>query len=184
MGGLIARQYLINCKKNQVDIKKYRMLITYATPHKGSYIADKLTIKRIKLVSYLYTKFSIFFKYRISPQIGDLASLNEFIRDVEADWSRYNVGLGLNFIRVVAKKDLLVKPESAMQNDKEVEFIKEFEYNHTGIINPSKTDLTFEPINYFIERLTMLEYEEEIYEELIPEINYDNFDDSENIETY
>jgi len=184
MGGLIARQFLINCKKSQIDIKKYRMLITYATPHKGSNIADKVTIKRIKIVSYLYTKFSIYFNYRISPQIGDLASLNEFIQDIEADWSRYNVGIGLNFIRVVAKNDFLVKPESAMQNDKEIEFIKEFEYDHGGIINPMNTEVAFEPINYFIEKLNMLEYKDEIYEELIPKIDYYNFEDSENIETY
>ena len=182
MGGLIARQFLINCRKNQIDIKNVKMLITYATPHQGSHIANHFTVNRIKYISFIYKKLSYFFNYRISPQLGDLALLNEFIQKIELEWTNYNLTSNIVFFRVVAEKDYLVRPESAMQSDNEIELVRSFKYSHSGIINPKNNTNSFEPIDVFFELLTKIEYDGDHYEELDYEINYDS--DFEDYESY
>jgi hypothetical protein len=184
MGGLIARQFLINCRKKQIDIKKFKMLMTYATPHKGSYLADRFTISRIKYISFVYKKISYYLNYRISPQLGDLASLNEFITKIEQDWTSYNLNSNILFFRVVANKDYLVRPDSAMQSDEEVELIRAYDYSHSGIINPKKKISSFEPIDLFFDLLTNIEYEDDYFEELGSETEINYNDDSEDIDAY
>lgn len=182
MGGLIARQYLINCRKNKVDTRRFKMLVTYATPHKGSYRANIISIKSFKYFNIIYQKISDFFNYRISPQIGDLATLNDFIQKIDKDWTNYDLERKIIFIRVVAKHDKLVKRESAILHENDVENIFEFDYSHSSLINPKKNIDEFKPIDIFIKTLSEIEFEDEYFEEVDDEINYN--ENSEDLESY
>ncbi|WP_413533709.1 esterase/lipase family protein [Empedobacter brevis] len=179
MGGLIARQYLVDCKKNGIDIRRIRMLCTFATPHNGSHIAKYASyIVHIPIFKNIYVFFSNIFKYRISPQIGDLSNLNDFIITLNKDWSKFNVGKDLQFVRICGTKDRLVKINSSNHNNDDLENVYYFNYGHTGLISPLITDENFEPIDKFLERLLFLEDNEEFFEELEEEIDYDGTDDN------
>lgn len=183
MGGLIARQYLINCRKNKDDISKFKMLITYATPHNGSHRANLVSIKNIYILGYLYEQISNLFNYRIAAQIGDLSSFSGFIHSVNKDWTDYDLERKIAFLRIVAKNDFLVKPESARLHDNDLDNIHEFNYAHSSIINPSPKLQEFPPIDVFIAALNKIQYDDDVKlsdEEM--DNSYDN--DSENIETY
>jgi hypothetical protein len=181
MGGLIARQFLINCRKENIDIKKFKLLITYATPHNGSHRADYLTIRNYWLVNLIYSKLSKLTNYRLSPQIGDLIYSNEFIQTMDEEWRDFDLERKILFLRIVAKKDLLVKRESAILHEKNIENIYEFEYTHSGIITPKNVSDSFEPIDVLIKALNTLNYEEEEYFE---EVEMEYNDDSEDFESY
>lgn len=181
MGGLIARQFLINYRKNNHEISRFKMLITFATPHKGSKVANYISIRSYKSINYFYKKISTFFNYRISPQVGDLNSINDFIQSIDKAWTDFDLERRIVFIRVVAKKDLLVTKESAMLHNNDIENIHPFEYGHSGLINPSLKANEFGPIDVFIESLDKLKFEDDVLEE---ETETDENDDSENVDSY
>jgi len=173
MGGLVARQYLVNCRKSQKDIRKIKMLITYGTPHKGSHIASLLSINNIPVLRNIYNLISTRFNYRISPQIGDLAELNHFIVKLNEEWRDYDLERKLLFIRVIGTTDKLVRAESGHLHAEDIENIHRFEYGHSKLIKPSDRVTKFPPIDLFIDKISSLKYEEEYFEELEEEINYD-----------
>ncbi|WP_312394427.1 alpha/beta fold hydrolase [Chryseobacterium sp.] len=176
MGGLVARQYLVNCRKSQKDIRKIKMLITYGTPHKGSHIASLLSINNIPGARDIYNFFSEKFNYRISPQIGDLAELNKFIVKLNEEWRDYDLERKLLFIRVIGTTDKFVRAESGHLHEKDLENIYRFEYGHSKLIKPSNGITEFPPIDLFIDKISSLRYEEEYFEELEEEINYDEIE--------
>uniref|UniRef100_UPI003A8D3980 lipase family alpha/beta hydrolase n=1 Tax=Mesoflavibacter zeaxanthinifaciens TaxID=393060 RepID=UPI003A8D3980 len=177
MGGIIARQYLVECRKNQVDIRKFKMLVTYATPHKGSHIAKFLSIKNIPFINTIYLKISKVFNYRLSPQIGDLSSFSEFIDDLDKDWRDFNIESYIKFLRITANYDSVVKKESAQLHLEDIENVYDYDYSHSSLIKPNKKDTLFPPIDKFIEQLGKIDFEtEDYYEELEEEINYDLLD--------
>lgn len=183
MGGLIARQFLIDQTKQQNDISKYRLLVTYATPHQGSHWASRFSLlSRLILVRHIYDWISTFFNYRISPQIGDLAKLNRFISELEDEWSIYNISKNVALVRMVATKDFLVREQSAMLNHQDIQNVHYFEYGHSGIINP-RMKKGFRPIDLLIKELGKIKFEEEFFEELEEEIDYD-FEDSMDTDSY
>ena len=174
MGGLIARQYLVDCKKNGVDIRRFRMLCTFATPHNGSHIAKYASyLVHFPLIKNIYVFFSNTLKYRISPQIGDLSNLNIFINDLNRDWRDFRVDQNLQFIRIGGTKDWLVKMNSSNLHNDDLDNVFYYDYNHSELITPSSNDTEFEPIEKFLEKLKFLEDKEEYFEELDKEIEYD-----------
>ena len=182
MGGLVARQFLVNCKKDNVDIRNIRMLCTFATPHNGSRFANRLSfINRIPVVKNVYFFLSNKFNYRLSPQIGDLSSLSYFLDKLNKDWRDYNVEKELDFIRIGGTKDWLVKIDSSNLHNDDLNNVFYFEYGHSQLIDPSENMKTFAPIDKFIEKLNLLEIKEEYYDELEVEIDYDNENTDENI---
>mgnify|MGYP003575094536 CR=1 FL=1 len=180
MGGLIARQYLINVRKKNLDFKRFKILVTYATPHKGSHVASVFNINNIIFFRTFYKYLADYFNYRLCPQLGDLSPTSEFINKLETDWTSYGIESKLLFLRVAGKKDLLVRRESAILHENNIENIYEYDYSHGGLINPN-VDNKFEPIDLFIEKLNKTSFDvEEYYSELDDEIIYeDNEDDDE-----
>jgi pimeloyl-ACP methyl ester carboxylesterase len=178
MGGLIARQYLVNCKINKIDIRNIRMLCTFATPHNGSHIAKNISfLSYVPILNKLYIYLSNLFKYRLSPQIGDLSNLNVFINELNMQWRDQKVHKDLQFIRIGGNKDKLVKVNSSNHSNDDLENVFFFEYGHSGLISPSKKDSNFDPIDKFLEKLKFIEDKEEYFEELEEEIDYDSTDD-------
>ena len=178
MGGIIARQYLVKCRKNQVDIRKFKMLVTYATPHKGSHIANYISIKNIPLINSIYLKTSAFLNYRLSPQIGDLSNFSEFIEELDKDWRDFNIEKNVRFLRIIANFDSVVKKESAQLHEDDFENIFDYDYTHSSIIKPKKNNNSFPPIDKFIEQLNTIDLEiDEYYEELEEELDYDSNED-------
>lgn len=174
MGGIIARQYLVNCRKELIDIRRFKMLVTYATPHKGSHVANILTIKNIPLLKYVYKKVSVFFNFRISPQIGDLSEFSIFLKNLDKDWRDFNIENNVQFLRVTGKYDRIVKKDSAQLHLEDIENVFEYEHTHSSIIKPKIEDKVFPPIDIFIKKLNTIEFDtESYYEELEEEINYD-----------
>lgn len=187
MGGLIARRYLVNCKKNQIDIRRFKSLITYATPHKGSFVASGMSIVATCLgIRPLYNFYRRRFKnidFRFSPQLGDLVFINEFITGLNSDWSKYNLSKDVIFMRMVAKKDWLVGRNSAQHDSEQMDLVFSFDYGHIGIINP-KRESGFKPIDTLIDHLSKIDYQDDYFEELDQEIDYDDPDGSEDIDSY
>jgi len=178
MGGLIARQYLVNCKKNKIDIRKIRMLCTFATPHNGSHVAKSISfLSYIPILKKGYDYFSNLFRYRLSPQIGDLSNLNKFIKNLNNDWRDLNVDSDLQFVRIGGTKDWLVKTNSSNLHSDDLDNVFYYDYDHSGLISPNIKDSAFDPIDKFIEKLKFIEDKEEYFEELDLEIDYDNRDD-------
>lgn len=182
MGGLIARQLLINYRKENKDISRFKLLITYATPHKGSYIANGFAIKNFKALNNIYIKVSSYLDYRLSPQLGDLVTLGEFIKNIDENWTVFDLERKITFLRVVAKKDNLVKRDSAMLHDRDIENIFEFDYSHSGIIRPVKSAENFAPIDIFFDALKKIDFDEENLVDEETDINYDS--GSEDINSY
>jgi triacylglycerol esterase/lipase EstA (alpha/beta hydrolase family) len=177
MGGLVARQYLVDCKKNNIDIRKIRMLCTFATPHNGSAIARKFSIiDKIPLLNKLYKRLSNKLNYRLSPQIGDLSNLSEFLDQLNNDWRDFNIERDLKFIRIGGAKDRLVKEDSFKLHNDDLHNVFYYEYNHSGIISPVKDVKTFDPIDKFIEKLNQIEIEEEYFEEFDEDLDYEEND--------
>lgn len=175
MGGLVARQFLVECKRSQIDIRHIKMLCTYATPHNGSHLAKYASIVRLfylfrKPYDYLSTKIN----YRICPQIGDLSNLNEFITKLNKDWRDFNVEKDLKFIRIGGTKDWLVKTNSSNLHNDDLNNVFYYEFGHSQLISPLVNIETFSPIDKFLEKLNQLEIQEEYFEELEEEINYDD----------
>jgi pimeloyl-ACP methyl ester carboxylesterase len=183
MGGLIARQFLIDCRKDNIDIKRFKLLITYATPHNGSHRANYFTIKNLRLLNYIYLKISKRINYRLSPQIGDLIFSNEFIQTIDNEWRDFNLERKILFLRIVAKKDFLVERNSAILHEKNIENIYEYEFTHSGIIRPENNFDDFGPIDVLIKALDTLNYEEEEYFEEV-EVEMDDSNDSEDFDSY
>lgn len=180
MGGLIARQYLVDCKKNNLDIRKIRMLCTFATPHNGSHVARKISfISKIPFLKKLYNYLSNKFNYRLSPQIGDLSNLSLFLDQLNKDWRDFNVEKELKFIRIGGIKDWLVKTDSSILHNDDLHNVFYYDYGHSQLISPSRSITTFQPIDKFLEKLNQLEIQEEYFDEFEEEIDYDTEDTNE-----
>jgi hypothetical protein len=180
MGGLVARQFLVDCKKENIDIRNIRMLCTFATPHNGSHFARKVSlIRKYNLLKKPYVFLSNKFNYRLSPQIGDISNLSEFLNQLNKDWRDFNVEKELKFIRIGGTKDWLVKIDSSNLHNDDLNNVFYYDYGHSQLISPLKDSTSFNPIDKFIEKLNLLEIQEEYFEELEEEINYDSEDANE-----
>jgi pimeloyl-ACP methyl ester carboxylesterase len=136
MGGLVARQYLIDVVKSNKEVGKVKALITYATPHKGATIA---------------TWFRIFGKYFLFPffltfnQIIQMCRIqSNFIQKLNKDWDFFRIESKIDFTRVVGLMDFIVDKDSASLNwsDPNVKYISN--KGHSSIIKPRRnTDTAF-----------------------------------------
>lgn len=177
MGGLISRQYLVNCRNNQKDIRKIKMLITYATPHNGSYVANYVSfLGTIPILKQIYNFITRLIKTRIFPQIGDLTSFSTFISNLNKEWTNLGLESKVKFIRVIANYDQVVKPESANLHNRDFGNTYHYDYDHFNIITPPINSVEFPPIDLLLERISLLSFSEEYFDELEEEINYDDTD--------
>ena len=106
MGGLVARQYLVDLVKRTKEVGKVKGLITYATPHKGSNIAT--LYKNIGL-SYFDIPFGL-----LSRQVVQMCrEESDFIRQLNMDWDALRIDQKIDFRSVVGERDFIVDSESA-----------------------------------------------------------------------
>lgn len=136
MGGLVARKYIVNLLNKERNLGKIKGLITYATPHLGSGIAN-----RFKLLVYYPLKFLQIFSLDYFAQISDLSKNSNLINSINDDWNNLNVSLKLNFIRVYGLADPIVSEESAMYEMDNRSIYGFADKNHFNIIKPNIKNL-------------------------------------------
>jgi pimeloyl-ACP methyl ester carboxylesterase len=108
MGGLVARKYIIDLLNRDRNIGKVKALITYATPHHGSTLANISKAFFLKPMAF----FS-FGSFRLFSQLKDLSKNGSFINKLNSDWSKLNISSKLDFYRVVGMADWVVNENSA-----------------------------------------------------------------------
>jgi hypothetical protein len=135
MGGLISRRYSVD----NMDDENFKItdIVTYATPHKGSLIANLLIgfISLILLtpIVFCFLYFSLvnlliaigidillsIIIYLISnPQFRQLALRSRFIKKLNLDWTIKQVYNKINFITVAGGRDWVVHLKSSTdEND-------------------------------------------------------------------
>ncbi|RZJ99806.1 MAG: alpha/beta hydrolase, partial [Flavobacterium sp.] len=112
MGGLVARKYIINTLNKNRDVGKVRALITYATPHHGSGIAN---ISKALFCNPIH--FFTFGSLKLFSQARDLSKNGKFIKSLNSEWSKLNVSSKIDFHRVVGLSDWIVNEGSASFED-------------------------------------------------------------------
>lgn len=120
MGGLIAKQYLIDNLKNN----KIKVYISLATPHKGSGLANYL-------------------KYYNHNQIQDLIKNNDYLMELNRQWISSNDFLPECYY-FYGSYDKIVPKESAIPDPiVDSKYIKSFFYDHNKISKIDKNSTLF-----------------------------------------
>ncbi len=133
MGGLVARKYIVDLLNKERDLGKIKALITYATPHLGSNLAN--ICKTI-----LYKPLSVF-RYaslRLLNQINDLSKDSNVIKSINDDWTKLGISKKIDFIRVLGFSDFVVNENSArLENNDEENVFGFTNKDHFNIIKPN-----------------------------------------------
>jgi pimeloyl-ACP methyl ester carboxylesterase len=137
MGGLVARQYLIDQMDKSKTLGKVKCLITYATPHKGSRIANVAIV-------LLWT---LFHRYKNPRQLVDLLRDGGYVKELNQVWKNYRIDqrTDFDFIRVFGYDDWVVDEDSSsfvLDSNIEDPNIKPLAgRSHFTIIQPDKRTL-------------------------------------------
>lgn len=167
MGGLVARKYLINKLNKDRDIGKVKALITYATPHHGSTIANIS-----KTIFHSPISILSFGSLRLFTQIKDLSKNGKFIQNLNSEWSKLNVSSKIDFYRVAGLSDWVVNEESAS-----FEFDKNAfpcaNKDHFSIIKPHPyiNDIALYVTYNYLKKFNETQLQNEQLEEEYPEDN-------------
>lgn len=130
MGGLVARKYILNTLNKYRSLGKIKALITYATPHHGSKLAN-IALALLRNPIYFFS----FGALKLFEQHKDLSKNSDFIKNLNLEWSNLNVSSKLDFYRVVGLADYVVDETSAeFELDENV--YKFANKNHFTIIKP------------------------------------------------
>lgn len=126
MGGLVARKYILDKFKVEKNAGKVRSLITYATPHDGSVIANYS-----RLVFYILTGSML---SRKNKQVKDLAKNSSFIKSLNSEWRDLRISDHIDFMRLVGINDAIVDiNSSAYLHDDNSKWVS---HDHMSIIRP------------------------------------------------
>ena len=128
MGGLIARQYLVDVMKLDKKVGKTKALITYASPHRGSAFATWYRI---------FGRYILFPFYLSSKQVVQMCRIkSDFLEKLNADWASLRIEKRIDFTRVVGLTDWVVDKKSAALkwNDPQVKHIPN--KGHFSVLNP------------------------------------------------
>ena len=159
MGGLIARKYLVDKIKKDKHLGKIKCLITYATPHHGSFLGNFFSI-----IFYHPLKFLFISKLL---QVHELSQNSSFIQNLNKDWSDLRVEDKIDFIRVVGMQDWVVRIKSAQFSEHDENVRPVANKDHFNIIKPLKDikDVAFQvTFNYLKKFRIKLEREKELLE--------------------
>lgn len=153
MGGLISRKYSID----NMDSENFNItdLVTYATPNKGSLIANILVgfILFMFVIPFIYFIFNfslinffiavvidiflLLFIYWISnPQFRQLALGSRFIKNLNIEWSKKEVYNKIKFITVAAGRDWIVKLKSSHHYEDDITQHIDEGKSHFTILTP------------------------------------------------
>jgi hypothetical protein len=164
MGGLIARQYLIDTIRNTKTTGKVKCLFTYATPHYGS----KLATFYKWLVKPIFTPLHFIWGSGNSKQIVDMCRSNsEFLDNLNKDWNKLGLNNKIDFYRVFGGYDWVVDKRSASMKDatnKNAKLVSS--KDHFNIIKPNnKKDRAFIPFYNYLKEFKKNYEKEEILED-------------------
>lgn len=135
LGGLIARQYLLDEIKNNQQLLVEKLLL-FAVPNEGSHLAPIAD-----LISWKHY------------QLSQLCKDSDLLHSLNEDWARFNIEEKLDIKYVVAGLDKVVQERSAKNfwGNKRVETI--IDRGHIDIVKPqSKEDLSFGLLKNFIDQ--------------------------------
>lgn len=164
MGGLIARQYLIDLIRSTKTTGKVRCLFTYATPHYGSKWA---TLYKI-LVNPIFKPLHFIWGSGNSKQIVDMCRRNsEFLNELNTEWNKLGLNTKIDFIRIFGGYDWVVDKNSASMKDKNNNDAKLVSgKNHFNIIKPNhEKDRAFIPFYNYLKEFKKKCEAKEIQEE-------------------
>jgi pimeloyl-ACP methyl ester carboxylesterase len=168
MGGLVARQYIIDKIKKDKELGKLKGLITYATPHHGSILVNYFYFLIKSPIPNYLNPFRLF----KSKQIYALAKNSDFLETLDKNWSTYKIDDRIDFKRVVGADDSVVDIDSSTYKEgKNVSFI--VNKGHFNIIKPNKniTDTAFMVTYNYLKK-----FRSELEEKLEFEKEYDEYD--------
>ncbi|EPH11251.1 hypothetical protein HMPREF9713_01736 [Myroides odoratimimus CCUG 12700] len=166
MGGLIARKYIIDLLNKERDLGKIKALITYATPHLGSSLAN--VCKTIFWAPAYIFKFA---SLRLISQIKDLSKNSKIITSINADWTKLGVNQKLDFIRIFGYADYVVGIDSAKLQEEDEDDDNVFGFankDHFNIIKPTtnfQDSALYVTYNYLKEFNRKIESENEFEDE-------------------
>ncbi len=153
MGGLISRRYAVN----YMDDEDFSItdLVTYATPHKGSLIANLLvgfivlilaTPIVLSLLNFSFIGLLIalgidfllllFFNWISNPQFHQLALGSRFLKKLNLDWTKKQVFNKVNFITVAGGRDWVVKIKSSTNYESDITLKIDEGKSHFTILKP------------------------------------------------
>ncbi len=155
MGGLIARKCIVDQLKlsHSTCVNK---LITYASPHMGSKIANYLGITLQVRQMRLYT--------------------SRFIKSLNKDWNNFSAPLHVEPTYVIAERDNIVSNVSAIAPEENPHEVWDGGQDHFSTINPKRKDQT--GFAAFIRILS--EFDEDDFENIDETTLGDDYEDEEN----
>jgi hypothetical protein len=140
MGGLVARKYIVDQLKNQRDLGKVKGLITYATPNKGTILANYFEFIIKNPLPFIMNPFALIG----SKQIFSLKQGSPFIEKLNKDWRNMRINDKIDFKRVGSEGDTVVNIDSSLyEKNKHATLI--VNKSHFDIIKPDQhlTDTAF-----------------------------------------
>lgn len=144
MGGLIARKYIVDLIRNKRDLGKIKALITYATPHKGSKMANYFDFIVANPLPVLLNPLVLI----RSKQILSLEVGSPFIEDLNREWRDMRICDKIDFKRVGSDGDSIVDIESSLY---------ERNNNATPIVNKTHFDI-IKPTSHITDTAFMVLY--------------------------
>lgn len=169
MGGLVARKYLVDQLKNQRDLGKVRGLLTYATPHKGSVLANYFEFLVKNPLPIIMNPFILI----RSKQIFSLKEGSPFIEKLNNDWRDMRISDKIDFKRIGSKGDAVVNIASSLfEKNKDATLI--VNKSHFDIIKPTShlNDTAFMVLHNYLKSFRKKLLEKQEYEE-----QYDSFEE-------
>lgn len=162
MGGIVARKYILDTLRETKTVGKTKALITYATPHHGSILANYYLIA-VNILGLRIKRFR-------SKQIDNLSRKSSFLSELNKSWSELGVEGKIDFKRVVGQRDGVVDAESsAFRFDPNVSEVAN--KGHFSIIRPKKIGkdaafyVTFNYLKDFGNKLEMEADKDKEYED-------------------
>ncbi len=118
MGGLIARQYIVDSIINQKPTNVNKLML-YATPNNGSQLA----------------KLGILLQFRNIP-IFQMKKKSSFIKNLNVQWDKLKVEELVKVKYIYGGKDRIVSKKSAIRNTNNSDYWVEIDKNHFSIGKP------------------------------------------------
>ncbi len=136
LGGLVARQYIIDTYTTNKEIKVYQLML-YATPNTGSELA----------------KIGILFQFKNYP-VFQMRKNSKFLRLLNKKWNEYKLEDKIRIKYVYGGKDWIVRKESAIIKMNNPNSYVEIDKNHSSIGRPlNNQDRSYKILRNFILKL-------------------------------
>ncbi len=172
MGGLVARKYIVDLLNKERDLGKVKGLITYATPHLGSNIANVF-----KTIIYKPLYILKYASLRLLTQINDLSKNSEIITSINHDWTKLRVNQKIDFIRIFGYADFVVGEDSARLKEIDDDENNVYGFANKDHFNIIKPTTNFQDSALYVTYNYLKEFNKKIEEEQITADGYEEESD-------